>query len=370
MKKKITKRQLIYGIYIAISFMVLGVFLIEQGNNSKNGLNDKKDRMEATIKPTENAEKKVTDIRENMGDLYLRIPKNKKDIHKVQIRDNYMEKQLELTIMDSQNMDFDCKNITEEKGVIVNSIKTDDKEAVVKSFDVKEKGENTIITFTLDRIYVQSVYEDEDAIYIDLRDPKEVYPHVIVIDAGHGKRDSGSYTEEYSVQEKDLNLSMVLALKEKFDKEDIKVYYTRLEDSRVTLTQRVELANELNADLFISVHCNFCKESASPWGIEVLYSETHEEGVLSSKEFAQICLDNMVQATNRNNRGLVEGDGIHIIRNSLVPVALVETGFLSNWDDLQYLRNDDTRAIMVEGIYNGIKNSLQALEQKGYRSSN
>lgn len=373
MKKKVSKRQLTYGLYITISFMILGVFLTKGNSIRNNAAGGQKEvsSIELTAKPVVKSEKKVTNIKESIGDLYIKINKNEKTLHEIQLKDNYMEKELEVSISNCEKSDFNLETIEKVSGKKTTSITTGGEDQVVRAYSVKKRKQNSgiILKFTFDRIYSQSVYEDEEAIYIDLRDPKEVYPHVIVVDAGHGGQDCGSYTEAHYVEEKDLNLAMVLSLKEKFDKDNIKVYYTRLEDQRVTLTQRVNLANELNADLFLSIHCNFCQESASPWGIEVLYNETQEGGALTSKEFSQICLDNMVEATGRQDRGLIEGNSIHIIRNSLVPVALIEAGFISNWEDLQYLRNEETQAVMVDGIYNGIKEALQKLARREANSN-
>lgn len=118
------------------------------------------------------------------------------------------------------------------------------------------------------------------------------------------------------------------------------MYYTRTSDTNPTLDQRVQLANKANADLFISVHNNsdatgnFTKVK----GTQVMYSES-DDAKLSSKKLAEICLKNVVDTTGSENRGLLKGDSIYIIRTSKVPVALIEVGFMTNYKELDLLNS-------------------------------
>lgn len=83
-----------------------------------------------------------------------------------------------------------------------------------------------------------------------------MYDKVVVIDAGHGGRAPGA--NKQGVNEKEIDLDIVLQLKKILDEDDhnIGVYYTRTDDSNPTFDQRVQLANKSDADLFISVHNN------------------------------------------------------------------------------------------------------------------
>ena len=66
-----------------------------------------------------------------------------------------------------------------------------------------------------------------------------MYDRILVIDAGHGGLDSGAVSKDGRIYEKNLNLGIILALKELLDKENIKVYYTRIQDNKVYLRPRV-----------------------------------------------------------------------------------------------------------------------------------
>ena len=89
---------------------------------------------------------------------------------------------------------------------------------------------------------------------------------VVVIDAGHGGKDPGNLgTGRYKVTEKDISLEVSNKLASYIEEKmpDVKVIMTREGDSFPTLNRRVEIANNSNADLFISVHCDSCSSAAA-----------------------------------------------------------------------------------------------------------
>lgn len=217
------------------------------------------------------------------------------------------------------------------------------------------------IELQLNEVYAYQFYTDETYIYIDLRPLRECYDHIIVIDAGHGGKDTGSYAAFGEMTEEDYNLAIVKKLKEYFDKEEnIKVFYTRLTDAKVSLESRVGLANSLGADLFLSVHCNSNDETPEANGMEVLY-QNEGENVETSKKFAKVILESLIEKTGRRKRSILKGNNIYIIRNAEVPVALAEIGFLNNTGDLSYLQSEEGQNSIAEGLYQGILEMLLKL---------
>lgn len=221
----------------------------------------------------------------------------------------------------------------------------------------KEEG---VIALQLDQVYELKNRFKKGSLYLDFIDPHDIYDKVIVVDAGHGSHAAGAV--KLGISEKSLNLAIVQQLKKLFDedKRRIRVYYTRTSDTNPTLDQRVQLANKANADLFISVHNNsdatgnFTKVK----GTQVMYSES-DDAKLSSKKLAEICLKNVVDTTGSENRGLLKGDSIYIIRTSKVPVALIEVGFMTNYKELDLLNSASYQKKAAEGIYNAINEAFQ-----------
>ncbi len=202
---------------------------------------------------------------------------------------------------------------------------------------------------------VESSY-DKDYFYIDFLTPKEVYDKVIVIDAGHGGNAPG--TTKQGVNEKDIDLDIVLKLKEIFDAKDdrsVGVYYTRTEDVNPSFENRVGLANKSDADLFISIHNNATQSGrmSNINGTQVMYDELDED-ILGSRGLAQICLEEVTAQTGSSNKGIVEGNDIFIIRSSHVPAALIEVGFMTNQTELNNLKSEEYQEKVAQGIYNAV----------------
>ena len=233
----------------------------------------------------------------------------------------------------------------------------------IASLSYYKDGEDGVIALTLDKVYELSQKYRKGGLYLDFIDPHDIYDKVVVIDAGHGSRAAGAV--KLGVSEKDIDLDILLQLKKLFDAcpDNIGVYYTRTADTNPTLDQRVQLANKADADIFISIHNNSSATGnfTQTSGTQVMYSES-DDSELSSKKLAKICLNAVSKSFDSYNRGLLEGDSIYIIRTSKVPVALIEVGFMTNYDELDKLKSPKYQKKAAQGIYNAI---MEAFEE-GY----
>ena len=232
----------------------------------------------------------------------------------------------------------------------------------ISSLVYYKDGEADVLEVQLDQVCELSYEYREDFLCVEFIDPHDIYDKVIVVDAGHGGRAPGAVKKD--VYEKNLNLAMVKEIKALFDaEENIKVYYTRLDDTNPTLAQRAELANKAKADLFISIHNNASASGKfnERQGTMVLYSQSDTEE-LSSKSFAEICIQNVNSTTGSKRRGLAKGDHIYIIRTSEVPVALIEVGYMTNLEELAKLQTEEYQKLVAQGVYNAV---MEAFEE-GY----
>lgn len=260
----------------------------------------------------------------------------------------------------NQGKQFSLSNIGNESNASYEPVKS----YQITYGNVEASKEHSVqITFLLDTTYAYKIYEDKENFYVVLLKPQEVYDKIVVIDAGHGGIDGGTYSSGFKHLEKDMNLSILLYLKEYLDQTDIKVYYTRTTDVKIPLSQRVGLANAVDADLFLSIHCN-SSEDVGTEGIEILYNEKQNElNSFRSIDLATICLEEINQIINRNNRGIVpRSKNVQIIGDSNVPVALVEVGFMTSTNDLNFLLTESNRKLVAKGIYGSI---VRALEEIG-----
>lgn len=224
-----------------------------------------------------------------------------------------------------------------------------------------KEGEAGILEINLDEACEHFYTYKDGFLCMEFKGLHEVYEKIVVIDAGHGGTQPGAVKKD--IYEKNLNLQIVLKLKELLDEVDekkLKVFYTRVEDVNPSFKERADMANKLEADLFISVHNNASGSGKfdNVNGTMVLYSPDENDD--SSKRLAQICLENVNTSTGSKNLGLVKADDIYIVRSSEVPVALIEVGYMTNTKELDNLCDPEYQQKAAEGIYNAI---MQAFEE-------
>ena len=221
------------------------------------------------------------------------------------------------------------------------------------------------ISLTMSQVMEAESSYDDNYLYLDFLKPKEIYDYVVVVDAGHGGEEPGAIAGQ--IYEKNLTLEIVEKIKECFDagRENIGVYYTRLDDSTVGLGDRVGLANLSDADLFVSIHINSLEGDNTVAGTSVMYDEAVEDTAFDTKDFAQICLEEEVLAMGSQNRGLLPGHSIYIIRTAKMPVALVEIGFISQPEELKNMISENYQKKAAKGIYNAVIKSLDQIKKKG-----
>ena len=156
-------------------------------------------------------------------------------------------------------------------------------------------------------------------IQVFARSIEEEKQKLIVIDAGHGDEDPGSSIS--NVDEKDLNLQIALKLKSALEEEGYEVMMTRSDDTYLTLTERAEFANEVEADLFISIHQNSYIDDSTVSGIEVYYNESTKTE--SDEVLAQFIQTELVETTGARDRGIRAYDELVVTRTTEMPACLV-----------------------------------------------
>ena len=228
----------------------------------------------------------------------------------------------------------------------------------VPSVTVSQEQGKTALTFTQNSIRAYTMTEDGQYYYISVKNPKEVYDKVLLLDAGHGGADPG--TNGNGLKEKDLNLSVLQRTYEKLQQTDkVKVYVTRIEDTYPENTARAEMANDI-ADVFISIHMNSASPNPTPNGTEALFitHETDVEGKLTSQTVATVLLKNMVNALGTNNRGLKydteEQKNLILLNRTTVPTVIIETLFLSNPGDAKKISEESYQQKAADAIYESV----------------
>lgn len=222
--------------------------------------------------------------------------------------------------------------------------------------------------------------------------PKDKF--IVVLDAGHGGHDPGNLGNGYL--EKDISLNIVLKAGEELSKDpNIKVIYTRKDDTFVDLFKRGEIANQANADLFVSVHCNSHGSDAS--GVETFvlglhknkqnfevakkensviyleddYAQRYAEYDINSPEsvigltimqeefldqsimLGKRLQDNFTKTLKRKDRKVKQA-GFIVLHQTFMPSVLVEAGFLTNKSEGSYLNSSKGQTEMGKAIANAV----------------
>ncbi|MCD8241432.1 MAG: N-acetylmuramoyl-L-alanine amidase, partial [Lachnospiraceae bacterium] len=170
---------------------------------------------------------------------------------------------------------------------------------------------------------------------------------VIVLDAGHGGSDPG--TSAGGTDEKDLNLTVTEFLGEELAEAGARIYLTRSDDTEVALSDRAAYANELEADLFVSIHCNYLENDASIQGMECYSLASSEEGALLAQSIADAAEAKEEIAVHDTRTA-----NYKVLRETKMTAVLVELGYMSNTAELERLRDEDYQTLLAEAIAEGI----------------
>ncbi|MCP5469504.1 MAG: N-acetylmuramoyl-L-alanine amidase [Chlamydiales bacterium] len=191
---------------------------------------------------------------------------------------------------------------------------------------------------------------------------KQVAPQkeeLIVIDAGHGGKDTGSASKYEGYEEKSLTLKTALLVRDYLQELGYKTVMTRQSDAYIPLSTRAEMANSIKANLFVSIHYNHCP-SREPHGIEVFYyKETppHSKRILESQDAGQVVASHIVKYTGLHSRGVKQGN-LAVVRETHMPAILIEAGFLSNPHEREKIKDEHHQKALAWGIAKGIDHYL------------
>lgn len=194
--------------------------------------------------------------------------------------------------------------------------------------------------------------------------PRQTYPtpatrpvpqqrRVVVIDPGHGGNDTGAIGIG-GLREIDVVLPISRQVTDILEQNGVQVVMTREYDREVDLEPRTQLANRVNADLFISIHANAIDMTRPDVnGIETYYFQSRSGNLL-----AQYIHNSILQATGAANRGVREAR-FYVLRNTKMPAVLVEVGFVTGAQDAPKLSDQAYQSLMAEAIARGILQYMQ-----------
>lgn len=175
---------------------------------------------------------------------------------------------------------------------------------------------------------------------------------IIILDPGHGGRDSGAVARDKSATEKAIVLKVANKVKAMLEADGATVRMTRSGDTFPSLADRVAYAKNNYGELFVSIHVNSATNTSAT-GTETFYSISGNDNELEDAKLARYINNEIVANAQMRDRKVKRAD-YYVIRNLIMPAVLVELGFISNSADLAKLKDSKYIDIYARSIYNGI----------------
>lgn len=231
-----------------------------------------------------------------------------------------------------------------------------DNSSNIREIKVTKTAEgNTRLTIRTKGLMGYKLSKGTGCFTVKVGEPKKIYKNIVLLDAGHGGKDSGALGG--GLKEKNLNLSIIYTKIAKYfeDKDSsVKAYWTRHDDTFINLYARPTYSKKYQADLFVSLHMNSASPSAN--GTEVYYSSANNKkdfSGITSKLFAKKMQANLVNTLGTKNRGVKQA-GYVVIKYNTVPSILIELGFITGNSDQKKLRQASFQQKAAQNIYQGI----------------
>jgi N-acetylmuramoyl-L-alanine amidase len=213
---------------------------------------------------------------------------------------------------------------------------------------------------------------------------------VLVIDAGHGGFDGGAQAAD-GTQEKEINLAIAQALRERAEAYPVEVIMTRENDTDLSsgagtisekksedLLKRKEIMKGAEATLAVSIHLNSYPADSGVYGAQVFYpaqdvtgteegekEQGEEQGEKSSSRSYAEAVQQALEAeiSDGRERMVMEKNDILLFRMPVCPIILVECGFLSNGAEAERLKTAEYQEQIAQAIWQGV-NEILCLPEK------
>ncbi|WP_370763424.1 N-acetylmuramoyl-L-alanine amidase family protein [Megamonas funiformis] len=293
------------------------------------------------------------------GDTYLHIEINtNREVKNFSIQENPNNKyQLIFNIEDAQ-----ISNISRQEKLDGNIAKKvflqEKKDTVQGKIYLQEEVNNNYKIYSLGKKGIaidifNSVVNTPVASDVALSNVKN---KIITIDPGHGGSDSGAvgpngYTEKegtFAISQKVASILNQSGAKVVMTRDsDVDVYGPNA-SARNELQARVDVGNNANSDIFVSIHCNaFVNPAAN--GTQTFYYGSSYQG----QRLAQSIQEKMIEANGLRDGG-ISTCNFYVVKHSYMPAVLIETAFITNYDEEALLSDDEWQTTMAKAIAEGI----------------
>ncbi|MDO5409045.1 MAG: N-acetylmuramoyl-L-alanine amidase [Lachnospiraceae bacterium] len=177
--------------------------------------------------------------------------------------------------------------------------------------------------------------------------------YTVFLDAGHGGKEAGGRTKD--IMEKDINLQIMEKVRDFLYEDGFQIAMARSEDMTVSLKDRISMAQEAKADVFVSIHQNSLDNDTVTSGIKTYCSE--EAGKKNNK-LASLVHKSVLKTTGAKDRGIEKNSKLYVLVNNKIPSCLIETGFITAEEEGRLLTQNDYQEKIARGIADAVKDFL------------
>ena len=232
----------------------------------------------------------------------------------------------------------------------------------VRSVNTVKDGSNSVLTLHLARAMGSEVVTNGTMVQVHLLKPRvgngKLAGKVIVVDPGHGGRDTGCFSPDHSVLEKDLTLSMGKLVARRLAEDGASVILTRQTDYLTPLEERPKIANRNNADFFVSIHINSISINNKVSG-----TRTYFHGNNRMSQLLGECLQSeIVKLSGLPSKGvqsdtMLYSSGLAVLRGTQasIPAVLIEVGFINHDTDRALMQQPEFQLSLALAIERGLK---------------
>ncbi|MBU5468691.1 N-acetylmuramoyl-L-alanine amidase [Virgibacillus sp. MSJ-26] len=172
----------------------------------------------------------------------------------------------------------------------------------------------------------------------------------VVIDPGHGGKDSGAVNQE--AIEKELTLSTAKKVEKQLREKGASVTLTRTDDTYISLDERIRISHSTDTDAFISLHYNTFEDPPAR-GIHTFYNDGDK-----NQKFADSIQTSLINHTNLSDRGTKQAN-FKVLRENKQLALLIELGFISNPEEQKLIQTDNYQEKAAKGIVSGLEEYLK-----------
>ena len=228
-------------------------------------------------------------------------------------------------------------------------------QAISKGASVAKDNVESLITAVFGEGEDTSKVNEEKQFNLEDENITEKKKYVVYIDVGRGGTDTGYKTKD-GVLEKDVNLQISKLVSSRLSSQgDVSVVVSRNTDTNLSNSERVEDANQQNADLFVSIHMTG-NEDPTAEGVQTFYRVGADD---ASDELATLVQRSIAAYVNLKDRGVTPFT-FNVLEGNNMPAILIQCGFLSNPEEEKKLINSEFQKDLAEGIAQGILSFLDS----------